>query len=111
MVPFDQLEQREQDKDAVFIALCEIARQWIGTGGAMTSGQQSGYPAKADPSVEPSRANLDAVPDEGLKVCSQDGGDQAEREHIQLGIAPPERRRANRARQGGARRGAALEPR
>jgi hypothetical protein len=29
MVPFDQLEQREQDKDAVFIALCEIARQWI----------------------------------------------------------------------------------
>lgn len=32
MVPFDQLEQREQDKDAVFIALCEIARQWIGTG-------------------------------------------------------------------------------
>jgi hypothetical protein len=31
MVPFDQLEQREQDKDAVFIALCEIARQWIGS--------------------------------------------------------------------------------
>lgn len=29
MVPFAQLEQREQDKDAVFIALCEIARQWI----------------------------------------------------------------------------------
>jgi hypothetical protein len=29
MVPFDDLEQREQDKDAVFIALCEIARQWI----------------------------------------------------------------------------------
>lgn len=29
MVPFDQLEQREQDKDAVFIALCDIARQWI----------------------------------------------------------------------------------
>lgn len=29
MVPFDELEQREQDKDAVFIALCEIARQWI----------------------------------------------------------------------------------
>jgi hypothetical protein len=23
------LEQREQDKDAVFVALCEIARQWI----------------------------------------------------------------------------------
>lgn len=30
MVPFDQLDKREQDKDAVFIALCEIARQWIG---------------------------------------------------------------------------------
>lgn len=29
MVPFDQLEQREQDKDAVFIALSEIARLWI----------------------------------------------------------------------------------
>lgn len=31
MVPFDDLEQREQDKDAVFIALCEIARQWVRT--------------------------------------------------------------------------------
>jgi hypothetical protein len=29
MVPFDELEQREQDKDAVFIALCDIARLWI----------------------------------------------------------------------------------
>lgn len=29
MVPYDQLEQREQDKDSVFVALCEIARQWI----------------------------------------------------------------------------------
>lgn len=29
MVPFAALERREQDKDAVFIALCEIARQWI----------------------------------------------------------------------------------
>jgi hypothetical protein len=29
MVPFDELERREQDKDAVFVALCEIARQWI----------------------------------------------------------------------------------
>jgi antitoxin (DNA-binding transcriptional repressor) of toxin-antitoxin stability system len=27
--PYADLEQREQDKDAVFIALCEIARQWI----------------------------------------------------------------------------------
>lgn len=29
MVPFDDLEFREQIKDAVFVALCEIARQWI----------------------------------------------------------------------------------
>ena len=29
MVPFDELEQREQDKDAVFLAVCDIARQWI----------------------------------------------------------------------------------
>ena len=29
MVPFDQLDFREQIKDAVFVALCELARQWI----------------------------------------------------------------------------------
>jgi hypothetical protein len=29
LVPYDQLGKLEQDKDAVFIALCEIARQWI----------------------------------------------------------------------------------
>lgn len=29
IAPFAALEPREQDKDAVFIALCEIARQWI----------------------------------------------------------------------------------
>ena len=29
MVPFALLGREEQDKDAVFIALCEIARQWI----------------------------------------------------------------------------------
>lgn len=29
MVPYDQLGQLEQDKDAVFVALCEIARQWV----------------------------------------------------------------------------------
>lgn len=29
MVPFADLEQREQDKDAVFLALVEIARDWI----------------------------------------------------------------------------------
>lgn len=29
LVPYDQLGQLERDKDDVFIALCEIARQWI----------------------------------------------------------------------------------
>jgi len=29
LVPYVQLGQLERDKDAVFIALCEIARQWI----------------------------------------------------------------------------------
>jgi len=29
LVSYDQLGQLEQDKDAVFVALCEIARQWI----------------------------------------------------------------------------------
>ena len=29
MVPYDQLGQLERDKDAVFVALCEIARQWV----------------------------------------------------------------------------------
>lgn len=29
MVPFASLGRKEQDKDAVFIALCDIARQWI----------------------------------------------------------------------------------
>ena len=29
LVPFAELEEREQDKDAVFLALCDIARQWI----------------------------------------------------------------------------------
>jgi hypothetical protein len=29
MVPFDDLEQREQDKDAVFLELVTIARDWI----------------------------------------------------------------------------------
>ncbi len=29
LVPYDQLGMLEQDKDAVFVALCEIARQWI----------------------------------------------------------------------------------
>jgi hypothetical protein len=29
LVPFADLGKLEQDKDAVFIALCEIARLWI----------------------------------------------------------------------------------
>lgn len=29
LVPYAQLGQLEQDKDAVFVMLCEIARQWI----------------------------------------------------------------------------------
>jgi hypothetical protein len=29
LVPYAELGQLEQDKDAVFIALCEIARQWV----------------------------------------------------------------------------------
>ena len=31
LVPYNQLGQLEKDKDAVFIALCDIARQWIYT--------------------------------------------------------------------------------
>jgi hypothetical protein len=29
LVPFAKLNKLEQDKDCVFVALCEIARQWI----------------------------------------------------------------------------------
>lgn len=29
MVPYWELGQLERDKDAVFVALCEIARQWV----------------------------------------------------------------------------------
>lgn len=29
LVPYADLEEREKNKDAVFVALCEIARQWI----------------------------------------------------------------------------------
>jgi len=29
LVPYTQLGKLEQDKDSVFVALCEIARQWI----------------------------------------------------------------------------------
>jgi hypothetical protein len=33
LVPYVELGQLEQDKDAVFVALCEIARRWIYEGG------------------------------------------------------------------------------
>lgn len=29
LVPYAQLGQLERDKDAVFVALCEFARQWV----------------------------------------------------------------------------------
>jgi hypothetical protein len=29
MVPFGELGWQERNKDAVFVALCELARQWI----------------------------------------------------------------------------------
>jgi hypothetical protein len=29
MVPYAKLGQLERDKDAVFVALCDIARQWV----------------------------------------------------------------------------------
>lgn len=29
LVPYGELEKTEQEKDAVFIVLCEIARNWI----------------------------------------------------------------------------------
>ncbi len=29
MVPYSELGQLERDKDEVFVALCEIARQWV----------------------------------------------------------------------------------
>jgi hypothetical protein len=29
LVPYAELGQLEKDKDAVFVILCEIARQWI----------------------------------------------------------------------------------
>jgi len=29
LVPYEKLSRQEQDKDVVFFALCEIARQWM----------------------------------------------------------------------------------
>jgi RyR domain-containing protein len=37
LVPYADLGQLERDKDAVFVALCEIARQWIYDEAAMTA--------------------------------------------------------------------------
>jgi hypothetical protein len=37
MVPYDELGQLERDKDAVFVALCEIARQWVYDVDALTT--------------------------------------------------------------------------
>ncbi len=42
MVPYNQLGQLEQDKDAVFVALCEIARQWIREGGDSVRSEDDG---------------------------------------------------------------------
>lgn len=37
LVPYEKLGQLEKDKDAVFVALCEIARQWIYTEEVLTA--------------------------------------------------------------------------
>lgn len=29
LVAYEELEKRERDKDAIFVALCEIARKWV----------------------------------------------------------------------------------
>lgn len=42
MVAFGDLEPAEQDKDAVFVALCEIARQWIPAGGTPWARDEDG---------------------------------------------------------------------
>ena len=40
LVPYSKLGQLEKDKDAVFIALCEIARKWIYEVDPMTKGEK-----------------------------------------------------------------------
>jgi hypothetical protein len=42
LVPYAALGQLERDKDAVFVALCEIARQWIYEVTAPAEGPQEG---------------------------------------------------------------------
>ena len=39
MVPYGRLGQLERDKDDVFVALCEIARQWVYDESAPPSGK------------------------------------------------------------------------
>lgn len=39
LVPYAQLGQLERDKDAVFVALCEIARQWVYSDSKEEAGQ------------------------------------------------------------------------
>ncbi len=40
MVPYDELGHLERDKDAVFVALCEIARKWVHKPGAKCDDKQ-----------------------------------------------------------------------
>jgi hypothetical protein len=42
LVPYADLGQLERDKDAVFIALCEIARQWVYDLAARATGRAMG---------------------------------------------------------------------
>jgi len=42
LVPYADLGQLERDKDAVFVALCEIARQWVYDIAARAAGEGGG---------------------------------------------------------------------
>ena len=44
LVPYADLGQLERDKDAVFVALCEIARQWVYSPNAEFRNAASGAP-------------------------------------------------------------------
>jgi hypothetical protein len=46
MVPYSRLGQLEQDKDDVFVALCDIARQWIMPDSAEQRGGPDGLRAR-----------------------------------------------------------------
>ena len=41
LVPYSELGQLERDKDAVFVALCEIARQWVYDEGATAEAEDA----------------------------------------------------------------------